>query len=79
MQSCECSWVYFHLASDLKSEKGNTSPATMENRRKSNHSVMSVQQGSESGSISKVNGSILHNRDPVNAYHRKEKRRVRSH
>ena len=51
----------------------------MENRRKSNPSVLSVQQGSESGCISKVNGSILHNRDPVNTYHRKEKRRVCHH
>ena len=83
-----CSFIYHILfcifnnivAADQKSETSNNISPTLEVKRKGHgHSkVTSPRPGSGSNStVTKVNGSLLHNRDPIYNYHRKEKRRVR--
>ena len=74
-------YFYHIVATDHKSETSNNISPTLEVKRKGHgHSkVTSPRPGSGSNStVTKVNGSLLHNRDPIYNYHRKEKRRVRS-
>ena len=68
-------------ATDHKSDKGMGSmiSPTSELRRKGQGQgkVTSPRPGSGSNHVAKANANILHNRDPIYNYHRKEKRRVR--
>ena len=79
----------FFSATDHKSDKSVSSmiSPTLEFRRKGQGAagqgqghgkVTSPRPGSGSNHAAKANANILHNRDPIYNYHRKEKRRVRS-